>query len=64
MSRRDPNEPLFQDVPPKFKSFLASALRYYIAHLLAAQEHIHEDDQHNIDNDIPLYEMMLKDAER
>lgn len=64
MSRSDPDAPLFQDVPPKFKRFLASALRYYIAHLKAAQEHIHEGDRHNIDNDLPLYEIMLKDAEK
>lgn len=54
----------FDDLPPKFRRFLACALREKIERLKVERDALPEDEWHTIENDIPLYEAMLKEAER
>ena len=49
------------DLSPKFRRFLASAVREKIERLKAERDALPDDDWHTIENDIPIYEMMLKE---
>lgn len=53
------------DLRPKFRRFLALAVREKIERLKVERDALdpESDESVGIDNDIPLYEMMLKELE-
>ncbi len=52
------------DLPPKWRRFLACALREKIEHMKVEIPELGDDDAWQIENDLPIYEAMLKEAEK